>query len=328
MGGGLVAQAMHLPVLTALSERFELRALADPSATIRTALGERYGIAHRHADWESLLARDDLDAIAVCSPHGTHADIARAALHAGRHVFVEKPLTLTVEDADEICRLRDATGLVVQVGYMKRFDPRYERLLDELPRDGDLRFLDVLTCDPWMARPPFAPADLVRGDDVPEAVLHATREREREQVEQAVGRGDDATVRAFATTYLAALIHDVNLVQGILDALGRPGPGAPVASGHWAGADGASASLALEDGTRWACTWLLLPGTAAFRETVRLCFADVVNTLELPAPYTATEAFAREWAHFHDCVVDGAACRTPPEQGRRDIALLRDLYLT
>jgi len=327
VGGGLVAQAMHLPVLARLPERFELRALADPSAIVRTALGERYGIPHRHAEWEALVARADLDAIAICSPHGTHADIARAALHAGRHVFVEKPLSVTVADADEICRLRDATGLVVQVGYMKRFDPRYERLLADLPRDGDLRFIDVLTSDPWMARPPFAPADLVRGDDVPAEVVRSTRERERQQVEQAVGRGDDATVQAFATTYLAAMIHDVNLVQGILEALGRPVPGTPVASRHWADGDGATAWVALEGGAIWSCTWLLLTGVGAFGETVRLCFRDELHELELPAPYTATEAFEREWRHFHDCVVAGAPCRTPPEQGRRDVALLRDLYL-
>ena len=66
---------------------------------------------------------------------------------------------------------------------------------------------------------------------------------EARQVEQAVGRGDPETVRAFSYTYLACLVHDVNLVHGALDALGLDAPAEAVASSAWAGGDAAAGTL-------------------------------------------------------------------------------------
>src|SRR5262249_6374905 len=88
VGGGLVAQAEHIPYLAALRDRFELAALAEPSRTVREALGARYGITGLHADAESLINYEGLDAIVVCSPAGTHAQVVVDALAAGLHVFV------------------------------------------------------------------------------------------------------------------------------------------------------------------------------------------------------------------------------------------------
>ena len=98
VGGGLVAQAEHIPYLTALRDRFALMALAEPSRMVREALGARYGIDGLHADHRSMLDSGGLDAVVVCSPAGTHAEIVLAALDAGVHVFVEKPMCITLRD--------------------------------------------------------------------------------------------------------------------------------------------------------------------------------------------------------------------------------------
>ena len=87
VGGGLVAQAMHIPNLAALTSRFQLVGLAEPSETVRTALGARYGIAGLHADYRALLDAGGLDAVVIASPAGTHAEVALAALDAGLHVL-------------------------------------------------------------------------------------------------------------------------------------------------------------------------------------------------------------------------------------------------
>src|SRR5207244_4954115 len=102
VGGGLIAQAEHLPYLSSLSDRFSIAALAEPSLTVREALGARYGIGSLVADYRSLLDKAGLDAIVVCSPHGTHAEVVLAALDAGLHVFVEKPMCITVGGGDSI----------------------------------------------------------------------------------------------------------------------------------------------------------------------------------------------------------------------------------
>jgi len=130
VGGGLVAQAAHLPYLSALRDRFTLAALAEPSRTVREALGARYGIAGLHADYRAMLDAGGLDAVVVCSPAGTHAEIVLGALDAGVHVFVEKPMCITLADADAIVAERDRAGKVVQVGTMKRYDPAVEAMLE------------------------------------------------------------------------------------------------------------------------------------------------------------------------------------------------------
>jgi predicted dehydrogenase len=189
VGGGLVAQAMHLQHLAAKADRFTIAALAEPSRAVREALGSRYGIARLHADYRGLLDEGGVDALVVCSPAATHAEVVLAALDAGVHVFVEKPMCITLRDADAIVAARDRNGLVVQVGTMKRFDPAYEAMLAELPGSAaDLRYISVVVNDPEF-EPFFAAGEIVRGGDLPQEVVEATRRAEAEQVEEAVGSG-------------------------------------------------------------------------------------------------------------------------------------------
>jgi predicted dehydrogenase len=344
VGGGLIAQAIHLPNLARCGDAFEVVAIADVSRRVADALAARYAPARAYVDWRRMLEEQSLDAVVVCSPHATHADIALAALDRGLHVLVEKPLCIAPEDAAAICRRRDETGLVVQVGYMKRYDPAYEAFLDALPTSGEaLRFVDVVTYDPWMAREPFVPwSSMVRGDDVPQDVLAAGRAAEAEQVGRAVGADDQGAVRAYSYTFLACLVHDVNLVHGVLDRLGA-GDARPLSAVHWADGDAASFTAQLPGGATWHGAWLLLRGLEDFRERASLYFDDAIHELEMPAPYWPDaprvhrvtgmrdaehigDAYVAELRHFHACVVDGIACRTSPQQAARDLAFLRDLY--
>ncbi len=72
-------------------------------------------------DWKQLLARDDLTAVIGALPCDLHYPMYRDALMAGKHVYAEKPLCLTVEHADALVKLAESTGKVVQVGYQRRF---------------------------------------------------------------------------------------------------------------------------------------------------------------------------------------------------------------
>jgi predicted dehydrogenase len=326
VGGGLVAQVVHLPHLHDLAGAFAVAGLAEPDARRREWLAGRSGIPLACAGHEELIARGELDALLVCSPNGTHAEVALAALDAGLHVLVEKPLCLTVADATRIVEARDRAGRVVQVGYMKRFDPAYEALAADLRAErGPVRHLCTLTYDPGLAAW-FAPAG------APPAPPGS-------------GRPADP----FSDVLLGALVHDVNLVHGLLDALGvAPGP----VTDAWSAADGSGAggAVALPGGARWTMAWLLLPGLGDFRERVQLFGADGLRELEFPAPYLRRapttyraaagvagghaersfrswhESYARQLEHFHACITRGEACRTPPEQAARDIALLTALH--
>ena len=352
VGGGLIAQAVHLPRLAAAPERFAVAGIADPSPKVAEALAARYAPARGYLDWRDLLEREELDAVAVCSPHSTHAEVVLAALDRDLHAFVEKPLCIAVEDAERIAERARAAGLVVQVGYMKRYSDAYAAFIAALPAADGLRLVDVVTYDPWMAREPFVPwRDMVQADDVPASARAAGAADEARQVEHAVGRGDPETVRAFSYTFLACLVHDVNLVHGALDALGLGAPAEAVASAAWAGGDAAAGTLRLPGGGVWQLSWALLRRLLHFEERVTLLFDDGVHELRFPMPYDAalpvahrvvdtaggghrdrtaehlTDSYAAELAAFHDCIRGGGQNRTPPEQSVRDLELLRDLFL-
>jgi predicted dehydrogenase len=81
-----------------------------------------------YRDWRDLVARDDLDLVAVATPPATHAEIGVAALEAGRHLLVEKPVALTLADADRLIRARDASDRVAAVDFLLRFNPIVEAL--------------------------------------------------------------------------------------------------------------------------------------------------------------------------------------------------------
>jgi predicted dehydrogenase len=348
VGGGLVAQAMHLPYLAEKRDRFTVAALAEPSRVVREALGARYAIPALHEDYRGLLG--EVDALVVCSPAGTHAEIVLAALDAGLHVFVEKPMCITLPDAEAIVAARDRAGRVVQVGTMKRYDPAYERMLAELPESAEaLRYVSVVVNDPEFA-PYFGP-EIVRGTDVPAEVIAATRRGEAEQVEEAVGAGDPDTVRAFSESYLGSLLHDLNVVHGLLEAMGEPLPVTVVDGQWWNEGRAVAGALRLANGSRADLAWIQLLATHEYRESVAFFFDDSVRSLEFPSPWQKQrptvyrraerrdganlvhewtgyeEAFSRELDRFHACVADGAECRTPPEQARLDIEVLTAMFL-
>jgi predicted dehydrogenase len=349
VGGGLVAQAEHLPYLAQFRDRFELAALVEPSETVREALAARYGIPATFADYRRALDAGGLNAVVICSPAGTHAEVVLAALDAGLHVFVEKPMCITLADADAIVAARDRAAKVVQVGYMKRFDPAYERLIEDLPPSpAGIRYVGVVVNDPEFA-PFFTQGEILRGE-VPRAVIEATRRSESEQVEAAVGNGSPEVVTAFSEAFLGSLVHDVNVVHGVLERLGEPLPAEVVGGAWWNGGRAVSGSVRLASGARWDSAWIQLLDVWEYREQVVFMFDDAVQRLTFPSPWlkqsptryerTTTEAgravavterfeesFARELLHFHACVVEGVECRTPPEQARLDIDVLTRMFL-
>ena len=341
---------MHLPNLAALNDRFTVTALADPSLLVRNAMSSRYGIEHCYADYRQLLDSRDVDAVVVATPHGTHAEIVLAALDAGCHVLVEKPMCITLTDADEIIAARDRTGLIVQVATMKRYDPAYEQMLAELPESADrLRYISVVVHDPEVA-PYFAPWEIVRSTDVDAQTIQRAIDQEAAQVFQAVGSDAPEAVWAFSYALLGSLLHDVNAVHGLLARMHEPLPAEVVGGGWWANGTAVSGAARLINGARWDSAHIPLLSTAEYKETISLFFEDSIRTLVFPSPWLAKyptvyrrseaagraatvstfevheESFARELEHFHRCITQDVECATPPEQARIDIELLTAMF--
>lgn len=117
--------------------RLEVRAVCSPTAGKVEQLAHKWGLPFWSTDYRELLARDDIQVIAVYSPDHLHAQHAIAALQAGKHVICTKPMCTRVEDAAELVKWVDKTGRKFLVGQTMRFDPQFsgaKRLYD----DGDL----------------------------------------------------------------------------------------------------------------------------------------------------------------------------------------------
>jgi len=123
IGVGGYAKAVHLPNLRRLAARFDVRGLASRSGATAAVEARRLGIPMATSDYRELLADPAIDAVLVATRHASHAAIVLDALEAGKHVFVEKPMTTTVEDGEAIVAKAAATGLVVRVGFNRRFAP-------------------------------------------------------------------------------------------------------------------------------------------------------------------------------------------------------------
>lgn len=106
----------------------ELVAVADPDSKAAAACAESLG-ARAVADYRELLGK--VDVVSIAAPTHLHHSIARDFLHHGAHVLVEKPITVTLDEADELVDLAARNKRVLQVGHLERFNPAL-RAADEL----------------------------------------------------------------------------------------------------------------------------------------------------------------------------------------------------
>lgn len=85
-------------------------------------------------DYADALRQEDVEAVDICLPHHLHADVAIAALEAGKHVLVEKPMATTLRDADRIIRAAEKSGLTFMVAESARFVPAHQHVKELLDR--------------------------------------------------------------------------------------------------------------------------------------------------------------------------------------------------
>ncbi|HET6859821.1 MAG TPA: Gfo/Idh/MocA family oxidoreductase, partial [Streptomyces sp.] len=119
-----------------------------------------HGWAAAETDWRALIARDDVQIVDICTPGDSHAEIAVAALEAGKHVLCEKPLANSVAEAEAMTEAAErarARGQVAMVGFNYRRVPAiaYARRMIEEGRLGALRHIRVTYLQDWLVDPDF-----------------------------------------------------------------------------------------------------------------------------------------------------------------------------
>jgi myo-inositol 2-dehydrogenase/D-chiro-inositol 1-dehydrogenase len=140
-----------------------LAAVVDPAPGAAQRLADRLGAGRAATDAADVLADPDVDAVVIAAPSAYHADLVVAAAAAGKGVFCEKPMAMSLADADRAIDAARAAGVVLQVGFNRRFaaDWRAARALLDDGRLGTPRQLRSLTRDPGGFDPVRVPADTI-----------------------------------------------------------------------------------------------------------------------------------------------------------------------
>lgn len=335
MGCGLVAQVMHLHYLRELADRFQVVALCDISPGTLDFAGRFHPEAQRLADWHELVG-EELDAVLVLTP-GSHAPMAVAAAEAGRHVFVEKPMCLSVEEGQAMLAAAEKAGIVLMVGYMKRYDPAYEALEARLPAfREEIRLARITTLEsplePYVAHYP-----LHKDDDADPALLAELAEDDERRVTAAIGTDDPVLRHTYRTLLLDSAVHELNGVRGLL---GEPDD--LRFADVWGGPNGFTATFSFGP-TECVFMWVDLPGLAAYEQDWSFYAPSERASLVFPSPFLRNaptklvfegggphlgsyeEAFKRELVEFHACIVEGREPRTNGADGLADVSLCQAL---
>ncbi len=110
------------------------------------AIAAKYGIGHACTDLAETLARDDVDAVILCTPTQMHAEQALACMAAGKHVQVEIPLADSLADAEAVAAMQAQSGLVCMVGHTRRFNPSHQWMRQRIVAgDFVIQQMDVQT---------------------------------------------------------------------------------------------------------------------------------------------------------------------------------------
>ena len=127
LGLGAIAQVVHLPVLHSL-EGVELAGVCDVDRSKASAIAGRFGNPRVYRTDEEVFTDPDLDAIVICTPNYLHHTQAIAALEAGKHVLVEKPLSIKADDVEQVLAVAERTGKTLMVAMNNRYRPDIQAL--------------------------------------------------------------------------------------------------------------------------------------------------------------------------------------------------------
>jgi predicted dehydrogenase len=209
VGAGALAQSAHLPNLQSLSDECDLVALAELRPRLGRTVADHFRIPTLYPSHRELADDPNVDAAIVSGHFSAQGDIAADLLLAGKDVFVEKPMALTIDQANHILDAERRSGHRLMVGYVKRFDPG-NRLARELVRE--LRETHIL------GRPTFVRAHMFAGDwKSPSRHPVRTTSEPLQPSETHFPEWLPDTLRSAYVGYLHAWTHHINLVRFLLD---------------------------------------------------------------------------------------------------------------
>jgi UDP-2-acetamido-3-amino-2,3-dideoxy-glucuronate N-acetyltransferase len=284
-----------------------LQGIVDPDHRSAAILAQQHGCDR--LDWPAALASPAVDGVAIAAPAVLHARLAREALEAGKHVFVEKPLALQITDAEALCQLAERNDRRLMVGHLLQYHPAFLRL-KELVREGALGRLQYVYSNRLNL------GKIRREEDI----LWSFAPHDISMILSLVGEDPDR-VDAVGARYLHRTIADVTTTH-----LTFPGGEHAHIFVSWLHpfkeqklvVVGEHSMAVFDDSEDWSRKLLLYPHRVEWREAM-----PIPQKAE-PKPVTLDEGepLRLECQHFLDCIRSGATPRTDGREGLRVLRVL------
>lgn len=343
IGSGEVAQVNHLPSLKQLEDLFEVTALSDVSVSVLQAVADLHRVPHRFTDYRELVAHPEVDAVVIASPNAYHTEQALAAMAAGKHVLVEKPMSMTLQEADQIIEAERKSQVTVQVGYMRRYAPAFVEAVKRVRELDGIRLArvhDVLGWNSLMVNPT---SKVIRGEDVPEELKQDLETRTQAKLREAIGEASRELYQSYglllglSTHDLSAMRELLGVPKRVLYATYKSG-GLYISAAFDYGDYVCHFETGIDDIARFDCH-LEVYGKA---QTLRVEY-NTPYVRHLPTKLLVTSAkpdsnlhleaiqpafadnFTQEWRAFHHNITTGTKPKTSPEDYRHDLELFQQM---
>jgi len=153
IGAGRIGRVHTMSIVNHLPQ-VEIRGISDVYVDSAREWAAQTGIPNVYQDYRDLLKDPDIDAVLICSSTDTHAAIAIDAAAAGKHIFCEKPVDLSIEKVEAVIAAAEKAGVKLQIGFNRRFDHNFKKVRELIASGelGDLHILRITSRDP--APPP------------------------------------------------------------------------------------------------------------------------------------------------------------------------------
>jgi len=145
IGCGGIAQLVHLPSIKRL-KNVELVAVCDLYEDVAKKVAKKYGIEKWYTDYNEMFEKEDIDAVINTTWHAAHAKVTIDSANAGKHVFVEKPMAVTIEECKRMIDVCKRNNVKLMIGFMKRFDPSLKWVKEEINKGS---FGDIFLINSW-----------------------------------------------------------------------------------------------------------------------------------------------------------------------------------
>jgi len=170
IGSGRIGK-VHIENISVRISSAEVVAVADPFLDDAQKFAKQFGIEAVSADYNDILSNTEIKAVLICSPTDTHSQYIIEAAEAGKHIFCEKPLDLSLEKIQIILNAVEKAGVKLMVGFNRRFDPNFSKVKQMVKAGeiGDPHILQITSYDPM---PPPAEYVAVSGGMFLDMTIH------------------------------------------------------------------------------------------------------------------------------------------------------------